>query len=201
MSNTGIPQIYTHFCFLLHCDKLFHFCVQGLPFAHGRPHRRVLCLIYRAAANLTLPQTMCGLSRMLVAAYSVLVTTRLYVVLKHEALILLCMPYQHILPQVRMWETVHHDCIRVLTGVPRVCCVGWFHWCCIIDVQATLGTSMPFSRLVVAFTAPETTKQLEFGSSSRLRNVCTDSWFIHVHEKCEVLKYVYIYTCKINHLE
>ncbi len=31
----------------------------------------------------------------------------------------------HLVLQVRMWETVHHDCIRVLTGIPCARCAGF----------------------------------------------------------------------------
>ena len=31
----------------------------------------------------------------------------------------------HLVLQVRMWETVHHDCIRVLTGISCARCAGF----------------------------------------------------------------------------
>ena len=103
--------------------------------------------------------------------------------------------------QVRMWETVHHDCIRVLTGrrqcpiaLARVVCQCAAFVACVTDgcvrvSQATPATSTRCLLLGVEFIARATTRQSGFGSSvcignngvldiaQHLRNLI----FIHVH--------------------
>jgi hypothetical protein len=74
--------------------------------------------------------------------------------------------------QVRMWETVHHDCIRVLTGI--VCECAAFVACvtdgCVRVSQATPATSTRCLLLGVEFIARATTRQSGFGSSVCIGN-------------------------------